>query len=298
MKCIWALMSFLVAVPVWSKDLLISDDVKINSDELRYYFDDRLPADAKAYSLSQRKTYKEALENIYLIKYFASLAKKEGLVGNKEKWIAELELERVLMKFYIQAYIDKKLGSVDWDALAQEEYLVNKEKYIEEEQVAASHILIKTSGKNKEESRAKAQSILNDINSGADFDEQARKFSEDKGSAKNDGNLGYFERKKMVKPFSDAAFALESKGSVSDLVETIFGFHIIRLNDRRAAGLVPYEDVKGKIIEVLKGKLRTKLHKDVVFEARSTGRFKVEQENVDNFKNQMEAENPLPKLGL
>ncbi|MFO8051594.1 MAG: peptidylprolyl isomerase [Thermoplasmatota archaeon] len=91
------------------------------------------------------------------------------------------------------------------------------------EQVKASHILV-----NK---RADADNILNRIRSGARFEDMARKFSQCP-SGKKGGDLGYFKRGQMVKPFEDAAFNME-KGAISQPVQTQFGYHLIRVTDKR-----------------------------------------------------------------
>jgi len=124
-------------------------------------------------------------------------------------------------------------------------------------QIKARHILIKpkktaeqTAGKDgsapseqqsgtsasdqtaKEQARQKANELLDKIRQGADFAELARNNSDDPGSAKQGGELGWFGRRQMVKEFTDAAFALKP-GEVSGVVETLFGFHIIKVEDKR-----------------------------------------------------------------
>jgi len=90
-------------------------------------------------------------------------------------------------------------------------------------QVRASHILVKT--------KTEAENILNRLRSGARFEDMARKYSQCP-SGKKGGDLGYFGRGQMVKPFEDTAFRL-NKGEVSPPVETQFGFHVIFVTDKR-----------------------------------------------------------------
>lgn len=100
------------------------------------------------------------------------------------------------------------------------------------EQFRMSHILIysKVSEKRKEETREKLQNILKRIHEGEDFTELAKEYSKDPGSAPGGGDLGYFTRDAMVSEFSDVAFSLNA-GEVSDVFETQFGFHIVKVED-------------------------------------------------------------------
>lgn len=104
------------------------------------------------------------------------------------------------------------------------------------EQVNAQHILFSTdqSELSDEELRKKAAAVLDSVQNGADFAELAQRHSDDPGSASRGGTLGYFSRSEMVEPFADAAFALQDSGDVTqELVETDYGYHIIKLTGRR-----------------------------------------------------------------
>jgi len=127
------------------------------------------------------------------------------------------------------------------DEELQTYYDENKAQYETPEQVRASHILVET----KEE----AEELLAQIKAGADFAELAKEHSKD-GSAAQGGDLDFFGRGQMVAPFEEAAFALEV-GEVSDVVESDFGFHIIKLTDKKAAATATFEEKKEEIRETL-----------------------------------------------
>ena len=112
-------------------------------------------------------------------------------------------------------------------------YNDNLEQYSTPEQVRASHILLKTEGKDDAAVKKQAEDILKQARAGADFGELAKKYSEDEGSAKNGGDLDYFGHGKMVPEFDTAAFALPP-GQISDLVKSQFGYHIIKVTDKKA----------------------------------------------------------------
>lgn len=103
-------------------------------------------------------------------------------------------------------------------------------------QVHARHILIASVETDdqltKDAAKAKAQSILDQIKTGASFEELAKISSDDTGSKESGGDLGFFSRGKMVKEFEDAAFALKN-GEISEVIQTEFGYHIIKVEERR-----------------------------------------------------------------
>jgi len=106
--------------------------------------------------------------------------------------------------------------------------------YTTPEQIRASHILLKTEGKNDADVKAKAESVLKEVKAGGDFAALAKKYSEDDTNAAQGGDLDYFGRGRMVAEFENAAFNLKP-GEVSDLVKTQFGYHIIKVTDRKPA---------------------------------------------------------------
>ncbi|MGE3959228.1 MAG: peptidyl-prolyl cis-trans isomerase [Vicinamibacterales bacterium] len=127
-------------------------------------------------------------------------------------------------------------------------YNENIQQYQTPEQVRASHILLKTEGKDEAAVRARAEEVLKEAKGGADFAELAKKYSEDESNAQNGGDLDYFGRGRMVPEFDAAAFAMEP-GQISDLVKTQFGFHIIKLTDKKAGTTRPIDEVKAQLTE-------------------------------------------------
>jgi peptidyl-prolyl cis-trans isomerase D len=124
------------------------------------------------------------------------------------------------------------------------------EQYTTPEQVRASHILLKTEGKDDAAVKAKAEELLKQARAGADFADLARKNSEDADSAKNGGDLDYFGRGRMVPEFDTAAFAM-APGQISDLVKTQYGYHIIKLVDKKNATTRALAEVRQQITDQL-----------------------------------------------
>ena len=136
------------------------------------------------------------------------------------------------------------------DAQAESYYNSHKDQYRTPERVQARHILIKTTGKSKEETaqlKAKADDLLKQIKGGADFAKLAEKNSEDPGSAAKGGDLGWIVRGQMVKNFEDTVFSLKPK-EISDVITTEYGFHIIQVMDKEQARLRTLAEVKPEIV--------------------------------------------------
>ncbi len=135
-------------------------------------------------------------------------------------------------------------------------YEQNQARLATQEERRASHILI-TSPKgapaaDREKAKAKAQALLDAVNKApATFAEVAKANSQDPGSAVKGGDLDFFARGAMVKPFEDAAYALK-KGDISTLVESDFGFHIIQLTDIKSAKQRSFEETKPELVEDVK----------------------------------------------
>jgi peptidyl-prolyl cis-trans isomerase D len=129
-------------------------------------------------------------------------------------------------------------------------YNNNLEQYTTPEQVRASHILFKTEGKDDAAVKAKAEDALKQAKAGADFAELAKKYSEDEQSAKNGGDLDYFGRGRMVPEFDQAVFAMQP-GQISDLVKTQYGYHIIKMVDKKAGSTRTLAELKPQITDQL-----------------------------------------------
>ena len=131
----------------------------------------------------------------------------------------------------------------------REMYLLNKERFTLPEQIRAAHILIRTDKRDKDEAMKLAQEVrARAIAEGADFTALARQYSEDATAKTNGGNLGWFDAKQMDRGFSTGAFALKKSGEISEPVLSSFGYHIIRLDERKPAQLQSYDSVKDQIL--------------------------------------------------
>lgn len=128
----------------------------------------------------------------------------------------------------------------------------HRDRFVQPEERRASHILIASEKIGKDKARARAEALLQEIGKNpASFADLAKKNSDDPGSAAKGGDLGFFGRGMMVKPFEDATFLLKD-GEISGIVESDFGFHIIKLTGIHAAKEKPFSEVRGEIEAELK----------------------------------------------
>jgi len=149
-------------------------------------------------------------------------------------------------------------------------YDSHQDEFKQPEQVCASHVLIKvkatpeaTEGHPDEEARKLAQSALDQAKAGADFAALAKKMSEDQGSAPQGGDLGCFERGRMVPEFENAAFSL-TPGQTSDLVKTQYGYHVLRATARRTETTPAFGVLRDRINKTLMGqRVRTLLEEQM-----------------------------------
>jgi peptidyl-prolyl cis-trans isomerase C len=166
---------------------------------------------------------------------------------------SQIKRRQAIEHFIAQEFAEKVRVS---DKQTKDYYDSHPQSFKQPEQVRASHILIKVDPKADESQRAEArkqiQEIKRKLQEGEDFATLAKSFSQSPSGARG-GDLGYFSRGEMVGPFEEAAFALKP-GEVSDPVETTFGYHLIRVIDKKPETTIPYEDIKDKIEHYLKDK--------------------------------------------
>ena len=180
--------------------------------------------------------------------------------------------------------INKMLGDALKDKVAatpaqiDEFYKQNPDRFKQGERVRASHILVavpqNADAATKAKARAKAEGLLKKIKAGGDFAALAKENSEDPGSAIQGGDLGYFQPGQMVGPFNDVAFKL-APGAVSDLVETQFGLHIIKVAEKQTARTVPLDEVRPQVQQFIENQNRQRETQAFVAGLRAKGKIEI-----------------------
>ena len=170
--------------------------------------------------------------------------------------------EQMKAEFVLLTAANVAAGITVSDADIKQYYEQNARRYASEEQRRASHILIAVKNDapdaDKAAAKQKAEALLAQVRKKpSDFARLAKENSQDPGSAAKGGDLNFFGKGMMVKPFDDVAFKLK-KGEISDLVQTDFGFHIIMLTDSKNAASRPLSEVKNEITAEIKRQMLSK----------------------------------------
>ncbi|HSM20012.1 MAG TPA: peptidylprolyl isomerase [Hyphomicrobiales bacterium] len=201
----------------------------------------------------------------------AQAAVNEGITDSEEY---KRRLAFYQAKALRDAYFAAELKPSVTDEAVRQSYDEQAAKVEEEERIRARHILVA--------SEDEAKDIAGRLAEGETFEELAAQYSLD-GSKEQGGDLGFFTAEEMVDPFSEAAFALEV-GEVSDPVQTEFGWHLIKLEDRRTGGAQPFEDVEDAIRLVL---LRQAVQ-DKLVELRKTAEIEVHDPDLKRLQEMTE----------
>ena len=236
----------LSAAAAHAQPLLQGPAATVTADDVRAATQN-VPAASRGALLSRPENVQRQLQDLYVRRALAAEAERSGL--DKDSLIAaqlRQARERVLSDARLAA-IDRAATPAEdvVAAAARDIYRATPEKFSAPAQTRARHILISRSEDGK--AREKAEALLAQIKGGASFDELARKESADLATASKGGDLGWIGAGTVVKEFEDALSALKTPGELSPVVETQFGFHVIRLDERRAAGVRPFEEVRPEI---------------------------------------------------
>ena len=236
-------LALALAGPVSAKVLAKVDGVEITDDDVQVALDDLGPTLPQQIEGPQREAY--VLD--YLID-LRLVAKKAAA----EKMGEGAEVARRLAYFHDKVMMETLLGKAAregaTDAAMKQVYDEAAAKQKAEVEISARHILVPT------EDEAKA--ALKRVRAGEDFAKVADEVSKDPGS--KGGDLGWFTQERMVPEFGEAAFKL-TKGQISDPVKSQFGWHVIKLEDKRTKPFPPVEDVKSQVAQYVAQKSQTEL---------------------------------------
>lgn len=225
-----------------SNSVITLKDFKARIAKLPPYYRDIVEKDRKRY-----------LEEMIAEKLFYEEALRRGL--NNDKEVAEVVMEakkKIIIAKLIKNDVEDKV-KVDEDEIAHF-YAANKDKLKTPEMWRASQILVPT--------EQEAKDVLQELNSGASFEEIARARSKD-ATASRGGDIGYFRAGQLVPDFEKAALNL-NVGQMSDVVHTKFGYHIIKLTDKKTSDMQTYEKAKPLIENELRKKKKAEIFYELI----------------------------------
>ena len=244
--------------------------VKLGDKYIKTYVDNLNDYLKARYNTPERK--EELMTKIVEGELVAMKAIKDGALNDP---ILLSQVKNTIARYYsgtkMKVQIEESL-KVSEDEM-KKYYEEKKDTFNTPEKVKASHILVKiTESRDKEAARKLAEKIAAEAEKSAkemgSFAKLAEKYSEDEGSKKRGGDLGYFQRTEeggtMVKEFSDGAFALQNVGDISKPVESEFGFHIIKLTGKKEKVEKTFEDVKLNIENTLKTEKRKTAYENII----------------------------------
>jgi parvulin-like peptidyl-prolyl isomerase len=206
----------------------------------------------------------------------AELKKQVEAAGQTIEKVKENLRERLQQEHWIDEQIKGKAEVTDADAA--DFYNKNPDQFKAPEQVRASHILIAVPADAKPEvvieKEKAAKAIAERVKKGEPFDKLAKELSEDPSAKQNGGDLDFFAREAMVPEFSKAAFAMK-KDEISDPVRSEFGFHVIKVTDRKDADTVSLEKAKPQLVAYLKQRKKQAEVEKVIQDMRAKAEVKV-----------------------
>lgn len=269
-----------LASPVIAQVVLgSSSDIRVTDVDMRASAE-LIPLSARAGLLARKENVEQQAQGVFLRRALAAEAVRNGLEQDPVvQALLVLSRERILSDAQLAA---QDMARVPSDALlesyAQTAYKAETKRFDQPAQTRVRHILIRNSGP---DAKPRAEAMLAKIRGGASFEAIARAESEDIESSASGGDLGFFPAGKMVKPFEDAVGALRNPGDVSEVVLTDFGYHLIKLDARRPAGVLPYSEVREALRNEARGRAQREARQEKI--NKLLGEFKLDPTAVENF---------------
>jgi peptidyl-prolyl cis-trans isomerase C len=236
--------------------------------------------------------YQEAMKNGYEAdpaKVDEVLSELSARIGSPEEFKSQMEekgfteetlKDNIREQLTIQRYVEEIIvpKAVVPEEAVRAAYDQNPQKFERSEEIRASHILIKAEESDPQGKKDEALEKAGDIASlarqeGSDFAALAREHSEGP-SASAGGDLGFFAKGRMVKPFEDKAFSMKV-GEISDPVLTRFGYHVIQITDRREGGKISFEEAREKLAADLKNRMVGELVNRRIDELKQTAQIEI-----------------------
>lgn len=232
-----------------TEPLAIQGGVVLTQGEIDAAFT-RIPADRRLLFIRDGERVDQLIRSLLQSKILAAEARRAGfdqepLVG----MLLELEADKALADAWVNRVMEQ-VPEADYEALAYENYLANPERWMTEEMVDVSHLLVSSENKSGEQALELAQSLRARLEEDpSQFEALVEEYSEDPSKSQNQGRFPAMRRGQMVAPFEAAAFSLTTEGEISQPVQSDYGYHLIRLNRKIPPRQRPFEAVRETAIK-------------------------------------------------
>lgn len=241
-----------------AREIMRHESVVVTQEDVRLYIEKYVPEQARPNVYMQQKKLEDIVFGLFVTNKLAAAAEKRSLSPAEQRELNDAKA-RVLSKLQID-HLYAKAKKPNFEKLAEETYKSNPDRFGTPESLHAEHILVDMKSRTEEEALKRANEVLAQAKSGGrPFAELALEYSDDPSAKQNKGDLGFFTRNKMVKPFEDAAFAMKEPGEITGPVKSPFGFHVIRLVERQPGMLKPYDTLKAQLVKDEENRFRKEL---------------------------------------
>lgn len=265
-------------------EILIEDQgVAISAPELEAIIA-TMPAKVRSKVADDVGERLELINGMLIARKLAALADQ---IGPLDEGYWDLQSAVIAAKYdFMFKQLQSSVVEPDFESLARELYRVNKDKYALVPEVrASSHILFRSPpGIDRTSVKAKAGQVLADLRAGAKFEEMVANHSDDPGSKKRGGSLNRFIKygdPGITPPYSEALFEIDDVGAYSELVDSQFGVHIIRLDAVQPSTYAEFEKVKGFIIEEVRREFTTLSNKELQTRFNATDELRIDGPKMD-----------------
>lgn len=248
----FSLLSVFYSGMLFAQITIIHDDkISVTNKDVSIYIDNLVKSEPGQELNIDSAMVSRISDLIFVTRALALESENVDVVDNSlVTWLGDFQIDSVLKEALLNVEVSKNLSKLNLDVMAADLYEKKKNQFLTEEELNVAHILLKNRGKSDDEVKAS----IGELRERAlveDFLTLAEEVSEDPSAIRNRGELGFFGRGKMVKAFETAAFSLK-KGEISQPIKTPFGYHLLKLLDRKGGDPKPFEEVKSKIIEEIK----------------------------------------------
>lgn len=207
------------------------------------------------------------VDNLVVEELFVQEAEKTGVNKDKDYQTA---LDRARRQILAQRYLQKNVQPKITDTNVKAFFDKNKSRYSQDE-VHAQHVLLKD--------EAEAKEVYGKAKKGDDFETLAKKYSKDPSAAQNGGDLGFFTRSRMVPQFADKAFSM-AKGEISEPVKSPFGWHVIKVIDKREGKPIKFDEIKDQV----KGDFQNETINELIASLKKSNKVVIHEDKVKALK--------------